>query len=490
MTVDVMLDTATPMFILWGPRKTFLFNEAYAKLLGGLATHALGSSLPELWSPIWERVRSFVDDVYAGEGGLAEDIPLPTWASGAREIKFYTFAYTPLKALSGEVMGAIVICTDTTDRVQRVHAVEQERNKLLRLFMQAPGFTAALEGPDHVFSFTNDAYLKLVGSDDLVGKPVREALPQLGSTNFFDRLDEVFQSGVAMRGSRAPLDLGAEDPAQRRYVDFIIQPIMGEEAKVSGIIVQGHDVTEEVEALEKVRLLQKELIYLSRMNAMGAMASTLAHELNQPLTAIQNYAAGSERLIEQNASVDELRDYLGDIRRCATRAGEIIRRLRNMTRSGEISKEPFIPDEIIKEAGVLASVGACAGARLEYHLADGLPVMGDPIQIQQVLINLIRNACEATMGQADPKVKVTTKTSGNVTILSVEDNGPGIPPDHFPVLFDAFFSTKPDGMGVGLSISRTIIEGHGGRISAENRPDGGARFSFTLPLAEPSAAPG
>ena len=157
-----------------------------------------------------------------------------------------------------------------------------------------------------------------------------------------------------------------------------------------------------------------------------------------------------------------------------------------MTRKGEITKNQFIPDSVIIEAGALASVGACEGIQLHYDFRDGLPVLGDPIQIQQVLINLIRNACDAVADTIDQNVRVVSRIAGDITVISVEDRGPGIPPNDLNNLFEAFFSNKDDGMGLGLSISRTIIEAHGGKIWAENRPEGGARFSFTLPLAGPS----
>jgi len=245
------------------------------------------------------------------------------------------------------------------------------------------------------------------------------------------------------------------------------------------------DIHEKVLAREEIQSLQAELIHLSRVSAMGAMASTLAHELNQPLEAILNYATGSERMLERGAKSSELSKPLAKITETAERAGDVIRRLREMTRKGEITKVRFIPDDVIKEAGALASVGARAGLKLQYDFRNGLPVMGDPIQIQQVLINLIRNACDAVADGSDQNVRVVSQIAGDDTLISVEDNGPGISPDNLPNLFKAFFSTKDDGMGVGLSISRTIIEAHGGKIWAENRPEGGARFSFTLPLAKP-----
>ena len=266
-----------------------------------------------------------------------------------------------------------------------------------------------------------------------------------------------------------------------RLWEVSVSPLCRPDGHVDRFIATSRDVTE-------LRLLQTKIIHISRLNAMAAMATTLAHELNQPLAAIVNYAAGAENLIARGAKSSELSYPISEIGKNAERAGEIIRRLREMTRKGVITKEVFIPDPVILEAAKLAQVGACTDINLRFEFADGKPVLGDPIQIQQVLIKLIRNACEAVRDCREPDVLVRTLLVGNETLISVEDSGRGIPPDDLPALFDSFFTTKDDGMGVGLSISRTIIEAHQGKIWAENRPEGGSRFSFTLPLADTPAA--
>ncbi len=360
MTVEVMLDTAQPMFILWGAEKTLLFNEPYGRILGNLAPEALGTPLPELWAAIWQSVEPFVDAVYQGIGGLAENVPLLTWASGFRETCFYTFSYTPLRAVGGNVAGAMILCTDTTENVKRSRQIQKERDTFLRLFEETPGFIAMVDGPEHRFTFANAAYRKLVGREELIGRTVEEALPEIAEQGFPALLDQVFLTGNRFTATRMPieLELGEARARQLRYVNFVYEPIRNEEGTVTGIFVEGNDVTEEVHAAEQVLSLRAELIHLSRVTAMGAMASTLAHELNQPLTAIQNYATGSERMVARGAKSSELSEPLAEIGKNAARAGEVIRRLREMTRKGEITKEPFIPDGVIKEAGALASVGA------------------------------------------------------------------------------------------------------------------------------------
>jgi len=247
------------------------------------------------------------------------------------------------------------------------------------------------------------------------------------------------------------------------------------------------DITREKAAQERLQSLRAELIHLSRRSAMGAMATTLAHELNQPLTAISNYVAGMRRAIaDPDLPRAQLERSLGAIEKCALGAGEIIRSLRQMTSENPSERRLVDPNALIHEAASLAMVGADGQVKLRYDLADGLSVCVDPIQIQQVLINLIRNALEAVRDAAAPDILIATARAGGNVEFRVDDNGHGIAPDAAATLFQPFVSSKPGGMGIGLSVSRTIVEAHGGRLSGRNRPEGGAAFRITLPLADES----
>ncbi|MET3826220.1 signal transduction histidine kinase [Sphingomonas sp. PvP055] len=218
------------------------------------------------------------------------------------------------------------------------------------------------------------------------------------------------------------------------------------------------------------------------------MASTLAHELNQPVTAVANYVETSLAVLQAGApdSVAIVEEALAEAASEALRAGKIVRRLRDFVARGELDKTVEAVGDIVEDACALGMVRATTAAvRVERAIdpATG-SVLVDRVQIQQVLINLMRNAVEAIPADSGGVVRVTARRQGDFAQVTVSDSGGGLNPAIVANMFGAFASTKRDGMGLGLSICRTIIEAHGGRIWAESRPVGTA-FHFTVPLANP-----
>jgi two-component system sensor kinase FixL len=257
-----------------------------------------------------------------------------------------------------------------------------------------------------------------------------------------------------------------------------------EDGKSVRIFGSKQDITQEKLDQEKVQSLQTELVHVSRRSAMGVMVATLAHELNQPLTAISNYAAGTRRVLANpETGRDVLERGLEAIEENAIRAGNIIRSLREMNKGSEGRKRSLNPSALIREAALLALTDVGEGVSLTFDLADDPLILVDPVQIQQVLINLIKNASEAVQDCPRREIAVSTSLVDDAFAIGVDDTGPGIPAEMFKALFETVVSSKRKGMGVGLSISRTIIEAHGGKISAANRKSGGASFRIVLPLA-------
>jgi two-component system sensor kinase FixL len=246
------------------------------------------------------------------------------------------------------------------------------------------------------------------------------------------------------------------------------------------------DITERQQTEARLQELQAELVHMSRLTAMGEMASALAHELNQPLSAIANYMKGSRRLLENRTDdgATMLRDAMDKAAEQALRAGQIIRRLRDFVARGESERRVEDVKKLIEEASALALVGAKdKGVRVRFQFDPRCDcVLADKVQVQQVLLNLMRNAIEAMEDAATRELVVSTAAAPDELVeISVADTGTGIAPEVAAQLFQPFFTTKRQGMGVGLSISRTIIEAHGGSIAPRANPGGGTIFSFTLP---------
>jgi two-component system sensor kinase FixL len=248
------------------------------------------------------------------------------------------------------------------------------------------------------------------------------------------------------------------------------------------------DLTERQDTEARMQELQTELVHVSRLTALGEMASALAHELNQPLSAIANYLKGSVLLLDRaSVPVDKVRDAVERASMEALRAGEIIRRLRTFVSRGETERAPESLSKLIEEASALALVGAKQqGVRVAMNFDPSADrVVVDKVQIQQVVLNLIRNAVDSMAGGDRRELNVSTRRDvEGRALVAVSDTGAGIGAEALERLFQPFFTTKQEGLGVGLSISRTIIEAHGGHLRARNLKEGGAEFAFTLPLVE------
>ena len=278
------------------------------------------------------------------------------------------------------------------------------------------------------------------------------------------------------------------------HVSLTESPIYDADGHLVGASKVVRDITESKASeaalqASKARLqeLHSELLHVSRLSAMGQMAAMVTHELNQPLTAIGNYMAAAMALLERGGDIpaSRLRSLTERASEQALRAGQIIERLRGFASRGESDKRIEAVPPLLNEAAELVLIGIKQkgiGIEVQPDLPD-VKILADKIQVQQVLLNLLRNAAEAVDGQEHCKIELAAETQDGALQISVIDNGPGLPEEVQARLFEPFISTKRSGMGVGLSICNQIVAAHDGRLWAEPNPDGGTIFRILFPLA-------
>jgi PAS domain S-box-containing protein len=270
--VSLMLDSKFPMFVAWGPELTFLYNDAYAEILGDKHPAALGRRFEDIWAEIWDDISPIIERAMGGAASFYENLPLTMQRKGYTEQTWFTFSYSPVYDEGGEVGGMYCACTETTQQVLAERHRQAENARLHQLFQQAPGMMAVLRGPDHVFELVNDAYLQLVGYRDFIGKAAREALPEVEGQGFFELLDQVYASGEHVVRSETPILLHRQPggPLEQRFVSFVYQPIRDAAGRVTGIFVEGSDVTDAVRTNQALRDSEARLNLALTAGSMGA----------------------------------------------------------------------------------------------------------------------------------------------------------------------------------------------------------------------------
>lgn len=275
LTVRLMLNSGHPMFIWWGPNLIQFYNDAYRQTMGPERhPSALGQRGRECWDEIWPIIGPQIDYVMQGKGSTwHEDALVPLTRHGRLEQVYWTYSYGPID-VGGAVGGVLVVCTDVTQQHMARERLRGESGRLKTLFEQAPGFMAMLRGPEHVFELANASYRRMLGHRELIGRPVREAVPDAAGQGFFELLDGVLQTGEPYVGRQVPLILANGSEVRTAYVDFIYQPIVEADGTISGVFVEGADVTDHVEAQEHLQLINFELKH--RVKNTLAMVSAIA----------------------------------------------------------------------------------------------------------------------------------------------------------------------------------------------------------------------
>jgi two-component system sensor kinase FixL len=395
---------------------------------------------------------------------------------------------SPIRDEAGRIIGAAKIVRDLTE-ARREHAALLEREAHLRSILDTiPDAMVVIDERGIVQSLSATAE-RMFGytADEVCGRNVSMLMPSPHRDSH-----DAYLARYLRTGERRIIGLGRVVAGQRK--DGAIFPMELEVGEVRGA---GHrlftgfvrDLSERQATERRLQELQSELSHVSRLSEMGQMASALAHEVNQPLTAATNYVEAARLMLTSGSGIapDRLTTVIDSVATQITRAAQIIRRLHDFIKKGETSQRAEDVTKVIAEASALALIGTKErGVKLQVRSAPNLPpVLIDAIQIQQVIVNLMRNAIEAMEVSERRELTIANAMEeGGRVRVSIVDTGPGIAPEIADRLFQPFVTTKAQGMGVGLSICRSIIESHGGELAMEANPGGGTIFRFSLPVAE------
>ncbi len=462
------------------------WNKAAERIFGYSAADILGRPIAVLTAPgggdemtrILETIR---------RGGRIEHYETQRRRKDGRVIDI-ALTVSPIRDEAGYIIGASKIARDITE-AKRSAAALVEREALLRSILDTvPDGMVVIDERGVVQSFSATAEQMFgYAAGEALGRNVGVLMPSPYRENH-----DGYLARYRATGERRIIGLGRVVTGRRKDGSvFPLELSVGEVRSDGRRLFTGfvRDLTERQQTLHRMHELQAELSHVSRLTEMGQMASALAHELNQPLTAAMNYLEVGRRLLARLGD-DQAERALGVVDQAAgqvARATQIIRRLRDFVTKGESEQRAQAVAQLIEEASALALIGIRDSAvKVQLRIAPQLPdVFVDKIQVEQVMVNLIRNAVEAMM-QCDRReltVSAARNRDGAVEI-AVADTGPGIAPEIAERLFQPFVTTKPHGMGVGLSICRSIVEAHGGELRSEPNPDGGTIFRFFLPPAD------
>jgi two-component system sensor kinase FixL len=393
----------------------------------------------------------------------------------------------PLKGSQGKITGVVITARDVSQRESDLQSKTDSAALLAAILATVPDAMIVIDEKGLITSFSAAAQ-KLFGfrEQEVLGRNVSMLMSEPHASAHDGYLQRYFDTG-----ERRIIGIGRVVEAKRSDGSLFPMELSvgeahtGDHRAFTGFI---KDLTEKFEAEARLQEVQAELLHASRLSAAGTLASALAHELNQPLTAIANYVSTGRDLAADGAPQNSaiIREALDEAAKEALRAGQIIRRMRDFVARGELETQILPLGKLINDATTLGLLGAREkGVSWSIEIESGIDhVMADRVQIQQVMVNLMRNAIEAMESEPLKFLTIAARPRGaDMVEILVADTGHGISAEMQDQLFLPFISTKARGMGLGLSICRTIVEAHGGQMTVEAGPEGGTMFKFTLPRA-------
>jgi signal transduction histidine kinase len=422
-----------------------------------------------------------------GESTWHEDALVPIFRDGKLEDVYWTYSYSPVRDAQGVIHGTLVTCSETTGRVLAEAALRTERARLLNMLQQAPAFLAVLRGPRHVFELHNPPYSELIGGRNVVGKPVIQAIPESKNQGIVSILDRVYQTGEPFSAHNFPIDLqrSSGQPLERRFLDFTYQAMREPGGSISGIIVLGVDVTDRVLAEQALRNTEK-------LAAVGRLAASIAHEINNPLEAVTNLLY----LISYEPVSELAKQYLDlaqrELNRVTAIATQTLRFHRQSTNASEVSLRDVAESALTLFQGRIMN----AGVIIDRKYKTDKKIRAYEGDLRQVFANLLSNALDATPSGGKIVIRLregrSLQTGQCYVRLTIADTGTGMANETRRHMFEPFFTTKTvTGTGLGLWVSSEILVNHHANIrvrSSQNPQRHGTVISITFPLNQPMEA--
>ena len=515
-TLRILFSCRHPMFLFWGPSLVQFYNDPFSASLADAAgkqgARGIGMQGAEFWANIWDIIGPQIVLIMAGgEATWHEDQMVPIERNGRREEVYWTYSYSPAFDDLGNVGGALVVCQETTARIhgerQRagfIEALEIERARFVEMFRHAPSFIAMLRGPDLEFEFVNDAYRRLVGHRDIIGKSLFDALPELRGQGFKAVLDNVRDTGDPWVGRETPVQLqhtpGA--PLETRYLDMVFQGLTDIDGTRTGMVGHGTDVTEHVLARRQIEMLladsqvQRNDAEAARRGADEAnrakseFLTTMSHELRTPLNAIGGYAEliamGIYGPVTDEQSVALSRMQRSQLHLMGLIDG-VLAFAKLSADAVHYKSEDVALDDVMAECDTLTEPQRVARQlhfRIEGH-GNSVVARADRGQVVQCLLNLMSNAIK--FSARGGTIALVAERSGEHVVVRVIDTGLGIAPEQIEHVFQPFvqvegrLSRTHEGTGLGLAISRTLARGMGGDLTVQSELGVGSTFTLTLP---------
>jgi PAS domain S-box-containing protein len=393
----------------------------------------------------------------------------------------------PRSETDGRFLGYIGTAIDITEQRRDKETLEKERVFLRQVIDTAPNFIFAKDREGR-FTLANKAVADAYGTtvDNLIGKTDADFSPNRDEVASFRRDDQEVIDTLQERF--IPEERITDAQGKVRWLQTVKRPIIESDGRAKQVLGASTDITRRKETEIELREQRAELAHVARISTMGELAASLAHEINQPLTAILSNAQAALRFLSSKpADLEEVREILQDIVKDNSRAGEVIRRMRALVKKEELEFASVDLASLIRDVVMLVHSDAILhNVKIALELDDNLPpARGDRVQLQQVVLNLLLNAFDAMKDcpAGEREVKLTVEAYGmGLVQTAVSDRGTGLSSDKLDKIFQPFYTTKGEGLGMGLSICRSIIEAHGGHLRAENNADRGATFYFTLPV--------